>query len=168
LKWLLETRTVFRRVSARKARLGAALWLQCFQLFIGEQARARRLHHALQYAQEYHQRPGRGALRANFRCCKWGRAHGLFSAARADERVFHAAGLVDFLRCDSAAQIFPDRARRHTVALVLLAISGLGVLVVGIAPEDLYPTPHMFGAGMGHALLTRHKAGTIVQRETVE
>jgi hypothetical membrane protein len=80
---------------------------------------------ALQHAAQFHQRLGR-----LFR----------FVSPLVDERIVCAAGLLIFFGAVLLHRLLPR------IAVILLAIAGLGVLVVGLVPEDTNARLHLQGA----------------------
>ncbi len=69
----------------------------------------------------------------------------LFAAARVDERILFAAGPIDPCRHGVRWSLFPE-GRLWSLALGMIAASGLGVFIVGLAPEDVTPDWHYLGA----------------------
>jgi hypothetical membrane protein len=94
-----------------------------------------RLSRRVQLPAQLHQRSRDGALR---------RRRGLLAAASADERSFLVQGVLIFAGAVVVWPLFPRGLAR--LALGLIAASGLGVAVVGLAPEDAAPGWHYLGA----------------------
>jgi hypothetical protein len=69
----------------------------------------------------------------------------LFAAARVDERILFAAGPIDPCRHGVRWSLFPE-GRLWSLALGMIAASGLGVFIVGLAPEDVTPDWNYLGA----------------------
>jgi hypothetical membrane protein len=129
----------------KKTEIGAALWILCLQYFLAE-------------AVAISAWPGHYSLSANYisdlgalRC--GAQAQGLAGATEQLCSPLHAVmnasfGLQGLLIIGGAfltAPLFP-KGWIWKIALLLIGASGLGVLVVGFAPEDAAPAPHYFGA----------------------
>lgn len=142
---LQGTRPTFRRASALSARPGTILWLLCFQFFIAEQTA--RFACTTPYSMRSNVISDLGAVHCGpVSAAAHGATHVVCSPLYwLMNGSFMLQGLLIFFGAILLRRFFPG-ARRYTVALVLLAISGLGVLVVGLAPEDVHPTPHILGA----------------------
>ena len=124
--------------SVSQTRLGAVLWTLCLQYFSVEALTASAWG-------------GRYSFRTNFIsdlaamrcepggvCSPW---HALMNASFAIQGVLMIGGAV-LLR-----PAFGGRAWA-SAALVFTAIAGLGVIGVGLAPEDFAPTAHFAAAGL--------------------
>ena len=74
----------------------------------------------------------------------------LGATSSAAHRLMNASFLVQGLLILAGALLLRPalRGRGATVAPVLLAISGVGVMLVGVFPEDGYSTAHAVGAGL--------------------
>jgi hypothetical membrane protein len=140
---MLSTRRPPRRrgEAMKKTEFGALLWALCWQYFVAE---------AISIAGW----PGRYSLRANFISdlgavrCHLSRdpAANLCSPLHA---LMNASFLLQgFLIVAGALLVRPllPRGGLWTIALLLVGASGLGVFLVGLAPEDVAPGPHYSGA----------------------
>jgi hypothetical membrane protein len=129
----------------KKTEIGAVLWIFCLQYFLAE-------------AVAISAWPGHYSLSANYisdlgalRC--GAQAQGLAGATERLCSPLHAVmnasfGLQGLLIIGGAiltAPLFP-KGWSWKIALLLIGASGLGVFVVGLAPEDAAPAPHYFGA----------------------
>jgi hypothetical membrane protein len=126
-------------------RLGAYLWSFCFQFFVAEQiARLGWTGHysmALDYISDL------GAIRSPL--------HWVMNGS------FVLQGLLIFFGAVLVGPFFPPRWV-YRVVLVLLAVAGVGVLFVGLFPEDsdfrlhiLGAVAHFFGGNVAMVLLGR-------------
>ena len=124
--------------SLAQTRLGAVLWILCLQYFVAEALTA--------WAWD-----GRYSFRTNFIsdlaavrcdvgavCSPW---HALMNAS------FVAQGLLMIGGALLLGPAFRGRAGT-TAALALTAMAGLGVIGVGLAPEDFAPSAHFVSAGL--------------------
>lgn len=90
-----------------------------------------------------------GAVRCGDACSPW---HALMNIS------FVLQGLLIFFGGVLVRKLFPPRSA-VTAALILIALSGVGVLLVGLAPEDVNPRLH-YAAAAEHFLLSN--AGMVV------
>ena len=128
-----------------KAKVGAALWIFCLQYFVAEAAAISGWPGSYSLRRNYISdlgavscgvRPGAPADAAPMVCSP---LHGPMNAS------FLLQGLLILGGAALVRPLFPKGAAR-TAALLLIGASGVGVLVVGLAPEDVAPGPHFFGA----------------------
>lgn len=125
--------------------LGSLLWLLCFQYFVAEQIAM----HAwgIPYSMARNYISDLGAVH----CVLTGAdpvcspLHGLMNSS------FVLQGLLIFFGTFLIRRLFPG-GRILTVALFLIALSGIGISIVGFAPEDANPTLH-YAAAAEHFLL---------------
>jgi hypothetical membrane protein len=114
-------------------RWGGALWVGCLQFFAGEAVAAAGFSGSYSFRRNYIS--DLGALSCGAGCSP---LHALMNAS------FVLQGLLIFMGAVVVWPLFsPPLAR---LALGLIAASGLGVFVVGLAPEDSTPGWHYFGA----------------------
>lgn len=144
---LPEDGTNDSRIATVSEKLGALLWLLCFQFFVAEQIA--RLACTTPYSMRTHVISDLGAVHcgvvaaaakatAHAVCSP---LHGLMNGS------FILQGLLIFFGSMLVRKSFPI-GRAFTSAIALLALSGLGVLVVGIAPEDVHLQAHSGGAAV--------------------
>jgi hypothetical membrane protein len=117
-------------------RLGAGLWLCCFQFFVGEQIA--RLGW-----------PGHYSMARNY-ISDLGAVHCDGSAACSSlhwvmNGSFVLQGLLIVFGAVLVRGFFPAKPV-YRIALALFAIAGVGVLEVGLAPEDVHFRLHLLGA----------------------
>jgi hypothetical membrane protein len=115
-------------------RWGGALWVGCLQFFVSEAVAATGFVGAYSYRRNYIS--DLGALSCSAGCSP---LHGLMNAS------FVLQGV---LICAGAFVVWPLflRGALSQLALGLVAASGLGVALVGLAPEDSAPGWHYLGA----------------------
>jgi hypothetical membrane protein len=117
-------------------RLGAGLWLFCFQFFVGEQIA--RLGWPGHYSMARNYISDLGAVR-----CDGGATcsslHWVMNGS------FVLQGLLIVFGTVLVRSFFPARLV-YRIALALLVIAGIGVLEVGVAPEDVNFKLHVLGA----------------------
>lgn len=126
-------------------RLGAALWIACLQYFVAE-------------AVTIFGWPGPYSLSRNYISdlgavgCDV-RASGLEGSTEALcsplHQVMNASFLLQGVLIVSGAALLSPRLAKSaltSIALLLIAASGIGVFIVGLAPEDVMPKLHYFGA----------------------
>ena len=126
--------------------VGAVLWLFCFQYFVGEQiarvgwdrgAAAGVYSMARNYISDLGAvRCGAVLHRSGVICSPW---HGLMNGS------FILQGCLIFAGSLLVRRLFP-RGQLCGVGLWVIAVSGLGVLAVGLAPEDVNLAVHGVGA----------------------
>jgi hypothetical membrane protein len=108
---------------------GACLWLLCFQFFVAEQIA--RMGWTGQYSMRRNYISDLGALRCPPGCSS---LHWVMNGS------FVLQGLLIFFGAVLLHRLIPS------IAVALLAIAGLGVLVVGLVPEDGNARLHLLGA----------------------
>lgn len=115
--------------------VGAVLWLFCFQFFVGEQLA--RLGWRGHYSMALNSISDLGAVRCGASACS--SLHWVMNGSFV---------LQGFLICSGAMLVRRNLPARpvYRIALALLAIGGLGVLVVGLAPADINLRLHTLGA----------------------
>jgi hypothetical membrane protein len=111
------------------SRMGPWLWLCCFQFFVGEQIA--RLGWPGHYSMARDYISDLGSARSPL--------HWVMNGS------FMLQGLLIFFGAVLARRYFPARLV-YQVALLLLAVAGVGVLVVGLEPEDANLRCHLLGA----------------------
>ena len=114
-------------------RWGGALWVGCLQFFAAEAIAAAGFAGSYEYRRNYIS--DLGALRCGAGCSP---LHALMNAS------FVLQGVLIFAGAFVVWPLFSTRLER--LALGLVAASGLGVALVGLAPEDATPAWHYFGA----------------------
>ncbi len=127
----------------KRTDLGAAFWILCLQYFAGESIAIGGW-------------PGRYSLSDNFisdlGAVGCDAARGICSPLNA---VMNASFLLQGLLILGGAilvgPLFPT-GTLWRAALFLVGASGIGVFVVGLAPEDVWPGPHYLGAAENLAL----------------
>ena len=115
-------------------RWGGALWVGCLQFFVSEAVAAAGFAGSYTYSRNYIS--DLGALSCGAGCSP---LHALMNASFALQGVLIIAG---------AFVVWPLflRGALSGLALGLIAASGLGVFLVGLAPEDFAPGWHYLGA----------------------
>lgn len=118
-------------------RWGAALWVCCLQFFVAE-AIAALAWQGSSYSYRVNYISDLGA--AGSAGAGWSPLHALMNASFVLQGALIAVG---------AVLVWPrfPRGRLWGLALGLVAASGAGVFLVGLAPEDVAPGLHYFGAG---------------------
>jgi hypothetical membrane protein len=117
-------------------RLGAGLWLLCFQFFVGEQIA--RLGWTGHYSMARNYISDLGAVRCGGSpACS--SLHWVMNAS------FVLQGLLIVFGAVLVRGFFPTRLV-YRIALALLVIAGVGVLQVGMVPEDVNLRLHLLGA----------------------
>jgi hypothetical membrane protein len=111
------------------SRVGPWLWLLCFQFFVAEQIA--RLGWPGPYSMARDYISDLGSARSPL--------HWVMNGS------FMLQGLLIFFGAVLARRYFPARLV-YQVALLLLAVAGVGVLVVGLIPEDTDLRWHLLGA----------------------
>jgi hypothetical membrane protein len=121
--------------------LGACLWLFCFQFFIAEQIA--RLGWAGHYSMTQNYISDLGAVRCG------GSAGG--SACSSLHWVMNSSfvlqGFLMFFGAVLVRRLFPE-GRVYRIAVALLALAGLGVLVIGLVPGGTNVRLHILGAAV--------------------
>jgi hypothetical membrane protein len=115
-------------------RRGGALWVGCLQFFVAEAIAAAGF--AGSYSFRRNTISDLGALSCGAGCSP---LHGLMNAS------FVLQGVLIFAGAFVVWPLFP-RGALSRLALGLVAASGLGVAIVGLAPEDSAPGWHYLGA----------------------
>jgi hypothetical membrane protein len=115
-------------------RWGGALWIGCLQFFAAEAVAAARFVGSYAYRRNYIS--DLGALSCGENCSP---LHALMNAS------FVLQGVLIFAGAFVVWPLFP-RVALSRLALGLVAASGVGVALVGLAPEDYAPGWHYFGA----------------------
>src|SRR5580704_12015629 len=108
---------------------GPWLWLCCFQFFVAEQIA--RLGWPTHYSMARDYISDLGSARSPL--------HGVMNGS------FMLQGLLIFFGAVMARGYFPARLV-YRIGLLLLAVAGVGVLVVGLVPEDANLRWHLLGA----------------------
>jgi hypothetical membrane protein len=117
-------------------RLGAGLWLFCFQFFVGEQIA--RLGWPGHYSMARNYLSDLGAVRCGG-AATCSSLHWVMNAS------FVLQGLLIVFGTVLVRSIFPERLV-YRIALALFVIAGIGVLEVGMVPEDVNFRLHVLGA----------------------
>ena len=117
-------------------RLGAGLWLFCFQFFVGEQIA--RLGWPGHYSMARNYISDLGAVSC-------GEAATCSSLHWVMNGSFVLQGLLIVFGTVLVRSFFPERLV-YRIALALLVIAGIGVLEVGMAPQDINLRLHLLGA----------------------
>jgi hypothetical membrane protein len=112
-------------------RLGAGLWLFCFQFFVGEQIARLGWPGHYSMARNYISDLGAVATSSSL--------HSVMNAS------FVLQGLLIVFGTVLVRSFFPERLV-YRIALALLVIAGIGVLEVGMVPQDINPRLHLLGA----------------------
>lgn len=127
--------TAARSRHSMQTSIGACLWLCCFQFFVGEQIA--RLGWTGHYSMASNYISDLGAVHCRPPSCS--SLHWVMDGS------FVLQGLLIFFGAVLVRRLFPEQLV-YRVALVLFAVAGLGVLVVGLAPEDVDFRLHIWGA----------------------
>jgi hypothetical membrane protein len=116
-------------------RWGGALWVGCLQFFVAEAIAAAGFSGAYSFRRNYIS--DLGAVSCAGKGCS--QLHALMNASFVLQGVLIVTG---------AAVVWPlfPRGALSRLALGLIAASGLGVAIVGLAPEDSTPDWHYLGA----------------------
>ena len=117
-------------------RLGAGLWLFCFQFFVGEQIA--RLGWPGHYSMARNYISDLGAVRCDG-VAPCSSLHWVMNGS------FVLQGLLIVFGAVLVRSFFPARPV-YRIALALFFIAGLGVLEVGLVPEDVNLRSHVLGA----------------------
>jgi hypothetical membrane protein len=117
-------------------RLGAGLWLFCFQFFVAE--RIARLGWAGHYSMARNYLSDLGAVRC-------GGSPACSSLYWVMNGSFVLQGLLIVFGTVLVRSFFPSKPV-YRIALALLVIAGIGVLEVGMVPEDINFRLHLLGA----------------------
>jgi hypothetical membrane protein len=145
-------------------RLGAWLWVSCLQYFAAEAAAVFGFRGGYSLRRNFISDLGAANCGAGAGCSP---LHALMNAS------FVLQGVLIFAGAVLVWPLFPQGWLTR-LALGLIAASGLGVAVVGLAPEDVAPGWHYFGAGenlllsnagpalLGLALLSESRASRAV------
>lgn len=128
-----------------KTKLGAILWTLCLQYFVAEAVAIHGWTGPYNFSRNYIS--DLGAVRCGVR------VRGLTDMTEKLCSPLHTVMNASFLLqgvlivCGTALvrRLFP-RGKLWTIALALLGASGVGVFIVGLAPEDLMPRLHVLGA----------------------
>ena len=127
--------TPARPQHSTQTRVGACLWLCCFQFFVAEQIA--RLGWTGHYSMTRDYISDLGAVHCSAPSCS--SLHWVMDGS------FVLQGLLIFFGAVLVRRLFPEQWV-YRVALVLFAVAGLGVLVVGLVPEDVDFRLHILGA----------------------
>lgn len=128
-----------------RTKIGAVLWIACLQYFLAEAVAISRWQGAYSLSRNYISDLGAircGVLPASFAgpastiCSP---LHALMNAS------FLLQGALIVYGTTLLRSWFP-RSALGAAALLLIGASGFGVVLVGLAPEDVAPIPHYFGA----------------------
>ncbi len=114
---------------------GALCWLLCLQYFAAEAAAASAWGGSYGYAHDFISDLGAVGCGAQI-CSPW---HGLMNASFVLQGLLIVAGALAWI---GAA----PKGALARVGLALTGASGLGVIAVGLAPEDAAHAPHYLGA----------------------
>jgi hypothetical membrane protein len=117
-------------------RRGAWLWVCCLQYFAAEAIAAAGFHGEYSFRRNFISDLGALSCGGGAGCSP---LHALMNVSFVIQGVLIFAGAV------VVWPLFPKGLAR--LALGLIAVSGLGVAVVGLAPEDAAPGSHYVGAG---------------------
>ena len=118
-------------------RLGALLWIGCLQYFLAEAVTAFAWGGGYRFGHNYISDLGALRCEAGF-CSPWHAVMNISFVAQG----FLMIGGAALLRPVIGGGIWPQ------AALILTATAGLGVMGVGLAPEDFAPEAHYFSAGI--------------------
>ena len=128
-----------------RTRIGAILWILCLQYFVAEAIAIHGWPGLYSFSQNYIS--DLGAVTCG------GRAKGLTDMTQTLCSPLHALMngaflLQGILIVFGTLLLWPSfpTGKLRTTALLLIAASGLGVFLVGLAPEDALPKPHVLGA----------------------
>jgi hypothetical membrane protein len=135
----------FRDSRAARKTAGALLWLVCFQYFVAEQIA--RVAWTLPYSMKRNYISDLGAIHCG--------TAGLDPVCSPLHWVMNSSfvlqGLLIFFGALLVRRLFPT-GTWITISLVMITLSGIGILVVGLAPEDARPAIH-YAAAAEHFLL---------------
>ncbi len=120
----------------RAAKWGAALWIGCLQYFVAEAICVLGWPGDYSFGRNYISDLGAVKCEMGAVCSPW---HPLMNAS------FALQGALILVGAGLVRPLLP-RGRLVTLALGLVAASGVGVFVVGLAPEDVSPGWHYLGA----------------------
>jgi hypothetical membrane protein len=129
----------------KRANIGAILWILCLQYFVAQAVAIRGWTGSYSLTDNYIS--DLGAVGCGARVGGPGEGmgalcsplHALMNAS------FMLQGLLIMCGALLARPLFP-KGKLWAIAMALIAIAGLGVLVVGLAPEDVRPNLHYAGA----------------------
>src|ERR1700723_1834116 len=116
-------------------RLGAGLWLFCFQFFVGEQIARLGWTGHYSMARNYISDLGAARCDGSAACSS---LHWVMNCS------FILQGLLIVFGTVLVRGFFPSRLV-YRIALALLVVAGVGVLEVGVAPEDVNLRLHLLG-----------------------
>ncbi len=117
--------------------IGALLWLFCFQFFVAEQIA--RMAWTIPYSMTRNAISDLGVLGCGPHICS--PLHALMNGSFVLQGLLIVSGVV------LARGSFP-KGRLSTLALAAIALAGLGVLVVGLVPENVNRELHTAGAAL--------------------
>jgi hypothetical membrane protein len=117
--------------------VGACLWLFCFQFFIAEQIA--RLGWSGHYSMTRDYISDLGAVRCSVSGSVCSSLHWVMNGS------FVLQGFLIFFGAVLVRRLFPA-GWVYWIAMALLALAGLGVLVIGLFPEDTSLRQHILGA----------------------
>jgi hypothetical membrane protein len=120
-----------------RTKLGALLWILCLQYFVAEAVAISGWSGA--YSFRFNYISDLGALGCSAASCS--PLHAVMNGSFLLQGMLIVVG---------TALLWPRYAKRRIAALAMAFIgaSGVGVFLVGLAPEDALPPLHYFGAGM--------------------
>jgi hypothetical membrane protein len=132
-------------MDTQKTNVGAILWILCLQYFVAEAVSVWGWPGHYSFSENYIS--DLGAVHCGARALGLnGQTETLCSPLHA---VMNASFLLQglLIACGTSLvwRLFP-RGKLWVVALLLVGVSGLGVFVVGLAPEDVMPALHRLGA----------------------
>ena len=121
-----------------RTKIGAVLWIACLQYFLAEAVSISQWPGAYSLSRNYIS--DLGAVGCNVSASTiCSPLHPLMNAS------FLLQGALIVYGTALLRAWFPS-GRRGAAALLLIGASGFGVFLVGLAPEDVAPIPHYFGA----------------------
>jgi len=124
------------RPRMRSTTLGAILWLCCLQYFAAEAIAVAGWRGTYRFSRNFISDLGAAQCDLGAVCSPW---HPLMNASFALQGALILAGAL------LVRPLLP-RGRLGRLGLFLVGASGLGVFVVGLAPEDVSPSWHYLGA----------------------
>jgi len=120
---------------SRSQTVGAVLWLCCFQFFVAEQIAMSAWK--LPYSMSRNYISDLGEVHCTTIECS--PLHALMNSS------FVLQGMLIFIGAILVRKLFPTNLLSQ-LALFFIMLSGVGVFLVGVAPEDAYATVHYAGA----------------------
>ena len=122
-----------------RGRLGAALWMLCVQFFVAEQVVSRAWAVPYSFTRNYVSDLGAVGCGVHDGLAVCSPLHGWMNASFVLQGLLIAGGALLLRRMFATG-------RGYSVGLGLLVVAGAGVLVVGLAPEDVHSALHVSGA----------------------